>query len=840
MGRACGAPRGLAARAVAAVVLATAATLGGGADARPLQLEDRLQREDFAEITLAPGGRWLVVEQRRPFAAATRFDFGRFNPLFRTELKVADLEAGTGLRTLLAAGPDVGYRAGPLSPDGATLAVFRLTPDRWELGLVTLATGAVRWTGVTPEIAEETRTLQWLSPDRLAVIATAPGTLPFDLRAVRPQAALPALWAAAARGEAAVTAVGSGRYLGDRPRDPPKRLLLLSAATGAIETLAEGDFVDLEAAPSGRRLALVEAAEDIPLAAGRQVQGAYGIAVRRMRLRLLDLATGAIRTTCPRCDALTSVLAWSAQDELLAYVRDDGNAWREGGFVRIAPKGLRMTEAAPGLQAAISGRPERVAAGWWGGDVLLYGRVPGAPRDDWQRMTPRGPIALTRDLPATPGGPPVVGGRGLLVTAAGSAWRVTAQGRAQRLSAQPFARLARRPDGIPDRTVFALRGGELGGVLGGAEGQAVLVGPDGTVAPVADVAAGERLLQLSPSGAVIKVVTGGGVETLVWRRAGRPDQVLARINARLADVERPAPVPIAHTGPSGEALLSWLFLPPASDAPPPLIVVPYPGTTHTVAPDDIWEAPPTTPAATLVGHGYAVLVPSLPTWRAGRGPADGLAARVLAIVDAAQRTPGASGRFDAARLGLWGHSFGGYATAAILTQTTRFGAAVATAAPTDLTSFHGQFSPSRRLFPQEGLSTPWTAGWTETLQGDMRAPPWEDPDRYRMNSPVMQAQAITTPLLMAYGELDGAHPGQAEQLFSALYRQNKDAVLLTYWGEGHVFSSPGVLRDLYGRGLAFLDSRLGFNARSPGGGPPAHPAPASASSAPRIPGPPPR
>ncbi len=341
---------------------------------------------------------------------------------------------------------------------------------------------------------------------------------------------------------------------------------------------------------------------------------------------------------------------------------------------------------------------------------------------------------------------------------------------------------------------------------------------------------------LGPGGAAVDAMSGGGRETLIWRRAGLRDTVLARINAHLQAVDHPQAIAIAHPGPKGEPLKSWLFLPgPRADTrPPPLVVVPYPGSSHARAPD-IWNAGLMDPTAVLLGHGYAVLVPSLPTWHAGGGPSDRLADRILAIIDVAAQQPGLAGRFDSARLALWGHSFGGYAAAAAIGQTDRFRAAVAAAPATDLISRHGQFELTQRVYPDEGLSVPWSAGWVESLQGDMRRPPWEDPGRYLRNSPLMQAGRVRTPLLLAYGELDGSHPGQAEELFSALYRQDKDALLLTYWGESHLFDSPGNLRDFYGRGLAFLDRYLAAPAPRPeSGARPERRGPGSASSAPKT------
>jgi dipeptidyl aminopeptidase/acylaminoacyl peptidase len=813
--------RTAASRAARALVASGVLSLGMIADqaaARPFQVEDILQRAGFGAVQIAPGDRWLLVEQRGPIAAGGRFDFGSLNRLFRTTLMVADLKAGDRLRPLFAPVPGVGYRAGPISPDGARVAVYRLTATRFELGIATFATGEVRWLGLVPDAPSVTRTLQWRSPGELLAITLPPDSLPYDVRAVRPQAASAERWAAVARGEAVVTVVGSGAYIGARPQAVPKRLSRISAFTGEATTLATGAFEDLELSASGRRLALVEAGEDIRLAAGRPVQAAYGVAVRRMRLRLLDLHTGEVARPCEACDLLTSLLSWSPEhDDLLAYVRSDDTPWPSGRLIRVAAATGAVATVSGGLVAAISNRPERVYAGWWGADPILFGHRDGETRNDWFRLTEDAPVRLTGDLVRAPTAGVMAAPRALLVAADGGAWRIDRRGRAQRLGDQAFALPPRRSEGVPDRTTYALRQGEaLAGLRGATDlREAGSMTADGRWSPRVTAAPGDALLALGPSGAVIDRVAGGGQETLLWRDREGHDRILAVINTALRDVDHPVPALVAHRGPNGERLRSWMFLPPdGGGAPPPLIVLPYPGSIHADPPARLWDAGVMAAAPMLLGHGYAVLIPSLPSPGDGRGPAEGLADQVLAIVDAAAAQPDLAGRFDAIRLGLWGHSFGGFATTAIVGQTERFGVAVATAPVTDLISHHGQFGPFRRAFPDEGLTTPWSAGWMESLQGDMRAPPWEDPQRYLRNSPLMQAGRIRTPLLIAVGEIDGSHPGQAEEMFSALFRQDRDALLLTYWGEPHVFGSPGNVRDLYRRGLDFLDSHLGWGPSS--------------------------
>jgi dipeptidyl aminopeptidase/acylaminoacyl peptidase len=122
--------------------------------------------------------------------------------------------------------------------------------------------------------------------------------------------------------------------------------------------------------------------------------------------------------------------------------------------------------------------------------------------------------------------------------------------------------------------------------------------------------------------------------------------------------------------------------------------------------------------------------------------------------------------------------------------------------------------------------------WTEDVQGAMHAPPWRDPARYLRNSPIFQADHIHTPLLILEGDQDPMPLMQGEEIFSALYRQDRDAVLATYWGEGHILYSPGNVRDAYRRGLAWLKENLARPV-SADAGRALNPGPASANTAPR-------
>ncbi len=136
-----------------------------------------------------------------------------------------------------------------------------------------------------------------------------------------------------------------------------------------------------------------------------------------------------------------------------------------------------------------------------------------------------------------------------------------------------------------------------------------------------------------------------------------------------------------------------------------------------------------------------------------------------------------TGKIDRERVGLVGHSWGAYQTAFIVTQTDLFAAGVAGAPLTDMISM--------------SLSIYWNSGQTDAWifhesQGRMDRPFWRDIDTYVRNSPVFSIDRLDTPLLVAFGDDDGAVDWhQGIQMYNAARLAGKDLVLLVYPGENH-------------------------------------------------------
>jgi len=799
---------------IAALCLALCLGAAGSAVARPVQLDDLLRLEDLGQAAIDPSGRWLVIETLAPYDRATSFDFAAYSQPNLGRLMVVDLDHPAPAQTLIVPEANAGYIAGPFSPKGRSMIVYRFRERIWDTGVVDLATRRVRWLGIATERAAYGRTLQWRSETELVLIALPDGSAPIHLRVGwEAMERLPDLWRTTSAGrEPAVNISGSGRYLDRRASPTPRRLLKVDLRSGAAQTLASGGFFDLELSTTGRYLAAVADAEPIPLPLKGPVR--VGTPTRRRELVMVDLTTSAVRRPCETCDLLTHLLAWSpASDRVLVFGRERNQAWTEGSLLAVDAATGALARVGRGLvEPEISYDDEGIAsvrADWMGADPIIYGRIgrdKAQTRADWLRLAASGPVNLTKGLAQAPSRIAALEADGLALVAEGVAWRVDATGRLRRLPGGSNLQALALPQpgfggrfklNAPPRQDWLLARTPLA-----VERIATAQPPTHSPLP-ADATAiaqsGDRL--------AMRLRDGHGVQQVLLVRRNEPPLTLLTVNAAFADID-PAPLrPIHHKGPNGEALTSWLYLPAAlpSDRPPPLVVLPYPGKFYGTPPARYapGAANFTPNAQLLAAQGYAVLVPGLPQAQNGE-PAAGLADLILQIVDQIA----AEGLADPDRLAMWGHSFGGYAALVTATQSGRFKAIIAQAGPADLISGWGSVPPHYRAVPTDGYPTPLHMGWAEGGQAQLGVPPWKDLDRYVRNSPIFAADKITSPLLIIQGDQDFITLAQGEEMFAALYRQNKDAMLITLWGEGHIPASPANLRAIYGEVLSWLDQNL--------------------------------
>jgi dipeptidyl aminopeptidase/acylaminoacyl peptidase len=132
---------------------------------------------------------------------------------------------------------------------------------------------------------------------------------------------------------------------------------------------------------------------------------------------------------------------------------------------------------------------------------------------------------------------------------------------------------------------------------------------------------------------------------------------------------------------------------------------------------------------------------------------------------------------DPDAIGLHGHSWSGYQTAFVITQTDIFAAAVAGAPVSNMTSAYSGIRWGSGLARQFQY---------EKSQSRIGGSLWEYPERYIENSPVFFADRIETPLLIQFGDEDGAVPWyQGIELYLACRRLGKECIFLQYRGEPH-------------------------------------------------------
>ena len=195
----------------------------------------------------------------------------------------------------------------------------------------------------------------------------------------------------------------------------------------------------------------------------------------------------------------------------------------------------------------------------------------------------------------------------------------------------------------------------------------------------------------------------------------------------------------------------------------------------------------------MAGHGYQVFMPNFRS-SGGYGTAFMLRERadwggqdwrdVETGVDSLVKW----GLADGNKLGVFGHSYGGYLSAWAITQTNRYDAAIVSAGAPDLPALWAQSDTHQyRAFEFDGF-------------------PWETFDKWRKSSPIAYIDKVKTPTLVLNGEADVRIPyPQAQETYQSLKFLGVPTEFVHYPREGHGLREPRHRADWYTRQAAWFD-----------------------------------
>jgi dipeptidyl aminopeptidase/acylaminoacyl peptidase len=199
----------------------------------------------------------------------------------------------------------------------------------------------------------------------------------------------------------------------------------------------------------------------------------------------------------------------------------------------------------------------------------------------------------------------------------------------------------------------------------------------------------------------------------------------------------------------------------------------------------------------FVSRGYLVFMPDIHYKMGHPGQS------AFNVIESAAKELGKRPYVDSKRMGLAGHSWGGFETNYMVTHSHLFAAAAEGAGQSDfIAGYDG-------IYGINGIGTNQQSYDYEIGQSRMGVTLWQRPDLYAENSPILKADQVTTPLLMLHNKEDAAVPwSQGVELFTALRRLGKPCWMLQYDGEPHSLLQDKNIKDYTIRLTQFFDHYL--------------------------------
>ena len=161
---------------------------------------------------------------------------------------------------------------------------------------------------------------------------------------------------------------------------------------------------------------------------------------------------------------------------------------------------------------------------------------------------------------------------------------------------------------------------------------------------------------------------------------------------------------------------------------------------------------------------------------------------------------------DPGRIGLWGWSFGGYATlAGLATFPDRFACGLSLYGLSDLETFMDRVVPA-------GHAETWKRRLGDPRTAAGRA-------RLRAHSPIHAVARIRGPILLSHGGRDGVAPiAQSDRMVDALRSAGTPVTYLVFPEEGHDYRQVGTWVSFWSEAERFLADHLGGRFEGPAAG----------------------